>query len=420
MHGTTLEEVFALPDEAEQEYLLLGLAKLIKQRGADTFLGAPLLLPEPEFWPDPVEPRGHGVAVLLRRLLSYAGMGELGVEIEIGARRASELVDEPARDPSEEPPLHHAAGWFMGIEDDVCRFGVSDSSLRDEESLIGTLGHEVAHAYRERHHLVVVTRSTEEQLTDLTTVYLGFGFFTLQSSYRFRTGHYGDSGQPLLYERQTLGYLRPGQLALLLAAQLVVRAQGKQELARALDALAPNHAAALERAHRELARDRARLIELLGLPPEDEWPEPASLASLVGPLQPATVRVSDHVALERQWARERKVAFRVRGDRAKQGAAVGTFLGFMSCLIDGVGLYMWLLMPALAAFGHWFGRGIGSPRCSSCDHSVGREQERCTFCDTRLVGNIEDVNDRIQAEEDYFESRAHSKQGPEGERDSHA
>ncbi len=132
MDGTALDQVFALPDEAEQEYLLLGLAKLIRQRGARTFLAAPLLLPEPSYWPDPVEPRGRGVAVLLRRLLSYAGMRELGVEIEIGAK-ATRGSGRRTVGPPERDPLHHAAGWFMGIEEEVCRFGVSDSSLRDEE-----------------------------------------------------------------------------------------------------------------------------------------------------------------------------------------------------------------------------------------------------------------------------------------------
>lgn len=418
MDAARVADVFALPDEAEQEYLLLGLAKLIRQRGSRTFLTAPLLLPEPEHWPDPVEPRGRGVAVLLRRLLSYAGMGALGVEIEVGAKRALDLVDDPSN--SVENPLHRAAGWFKGIEDGVCHFGVSNSSLRDEESLIGTLGHEVAHAYREQHGLCVANRDTEEQLTDLTTVYLGFGFFTLQSSYRFSTGGYSESGQRLAYEWQTLGYLRPGQLAFLLAAQLVIRKRGDEELARVVAALGHNHADALERAHEKLFRDRLNLLELLQLPPEADWPEPEALATLLKPLEPATVRVSDHAAVEQEWVKERKVAFRVRGDRAKQGLAVGCFLGFLSFLIDGVGLYMWLLIPAAGAFGYWFGRGIGSPFCSSCDHSVGREQALCTFCDTRLVGNIEGVNDRIQAEEDYWDAQSPLAPEAEGERDSHA
>jgi len=37
-------EYFALPGDEEADYLLAGLAKLIRQRGVETFVSAPLLL----------------------------------------------------------------------------------------------------------------------------------------------------------------------------------------------------------------------------------------------------------------------------------------------------------------------------------------------------------------------------------------
>ena len=90
----------------------------------------------------------------------------------------------------------------MGLADGVYRFGVKDTELRDEQALIGTLGHEVAHAYRTHHGLVVASRDTEEQLTDLTTIYLGFGVFTLESSHQFKTGlGFSAFGAWLGYER---------------------------------------------------------------------------------------------------------------------------------------------------------------------------------------------------------------------------
>jgi len=392
-----LAEAFALPGPDERDYLLAGMARLIRQRGPEALLAAPLLLPAPEFWPDPVPPRGSGAAVLLRRLLSYAGLGDLGVEIEIGASRPRNIVHE-SDDPDD--PLRHAAGWFMGIEDGVCRFGLSESSLRDEEMLIGTLGHEVAHAYRDHHGLMVVSRDTEEQLTDLTTVYLGFGFFTLQSSFQFKTGHYDEGGQQLLFERQALGYLRPGQLALLLSAQLVLRKDGRRELEQVLDALAPNHADAVRRAYFELEPERQDLREKLGLPATDAWPEPVHLADAVRPLGPAVIRVADDPAEHREWESENKIAFRVLGDRGVQGGAVGALAGFLSFLV-GAGLLMWLLLPGLAVVGYQVGRRLRRARCSSCDHAVSLQQDFCKFCDTPLVGVVDDINDRLEAEERY-------------------
>jgi hypothetical protein len=45
----------------------------------------------------------------------------------------------------------------------------------------------VVHAYREHHGLTVITPRTEEELTDLTTIYLGFGVLPLNASYISRS-----------------------------------------------------------------------------------------------------------------------------------------------------------------------------------------------------------------------------------------
>lgn len=291
----------------------------------------------------------------------------------------------------------------MGIEAGVCRFGVSDSTLADEEMLIGTLGHEAAHAYREHHGLVVVSRDVEEQLTDLTTIYLGFGFFTLQSSFQFKTGHYDASGQRLLYERKMLGYLRPGQLAFLLAVVLVARKRDS-EFDEVLAGLAPNHADAVQKAHEELMPERARILSELRLPPEPDWPEPVELETLLRPLGPAIVNVADHAAEQREWGRENKIAFRVRSNKRVIGAFSGVSVGFASNFAD-VGVFMWVLVVGLGYVGFIVGRRIQASRCSSCEHWVKPRSTRCGFCSTRLVGEIETQADRMDAEERYFAER---------------
>jgi hypothetical protein len=392
-----LAEVFAIPEYEERDYLIAGLARLVQQRGPEQLLQAPLLLAEPQFWPDKVETRGQAAAVLLRRLLSYAGMGDLGVEIEIGGARPQLVVDDGAE---HEDPLHHAAGWFLGIEGGVCRFGVSDASLRDKQMLIGTLGHEVAHAYREHHQLVVPTHDVEEQLTDLTTIYLGFGYFTLQSAFQFKTGHYDDRGQQLLYERQMLGYLRPGQLALLLAAQLVVRSRDDQELRPLLRALAPNQSEALLNAYRELEPQREKLRVALGVAHVEHLPRAPDLKEFVKPLGPAVVRINDHAAEQRVRAENGKFAFRVRHSRKLLGAATGSVLGFSSVFL-GADLWMWLLLPVFAAIGYRIGGRLRAQSCSECNHGVDESAEVCSFCDTPLVGSIDDINDRLEAEDIY-------------------
>lgn len=78
-----ITEDFALPTGGEAQHLLAGLARLIQLRGPETFVAAPLLLAEPQYFPDKVPPRAKGVAVLLRRLLAYAELEPRRLSIEI-------------------------------------------------------------------------------------------------------------------------------------------------------------------------------------------------------------------------------------------------------------------------------------------------------------------------------------------------
>lgn len=71
-----------------------------------------------------------------------------------------------------------------GIGNSVCRLGKGPSADGDGDFLLATLAHRVAHAYRTTHRLVRVDSEQEEQLSDLTAVYLGFGLLALNGTDR--------------------------------------------------------------------------------------------------------------------------------------------------------------------------------------------------------------------------------------------
>lgn len=388
-----IQDDFALPDGSEADYLLSGLARLIDLRGAETFLGAPLLLPEPHFFPDPVPARGNGVAVLLRRLLAYAEIEPRRLDIHIyPSESISSTVTEHGG--------QEAAAWFIGEARGVYRFGVREDELRDEMALVGTLGHEVAHAFRSHHALQAMDHDLEEKLTDLTTVYLGFGVFTLISSHQFKTGHYDRAGQKLLYEQQTRGYLLPGQLAFLLASQLVAR-DPDGELTRAVSqALPANHAAALARAVERLARDRSALLRTLRLPPPSQWPLPSPVRALAA-LPAVEVKIHDAIERDRTRSRVERVAFRVAGNFAGFGLAFGGASGFAAAVSMRLNTGFWLLTLGASLAGFAAGRKWTAPRCSSCSRRVSARADQCSRCSTPLVGDISVLDDRIAAEEDY-------------------
>jgi hypothetical protein len=236
---------------------LLGeLANLIATAGGDTFLTAPLVEPSDRWFPDRWTPDADGVERLLRRVLAHAGLGELGLTIEIDRfadARGKVLMDG-------RPGGHEGtAAWFAGIHDGVCSFGVDTHQLGDPVGLIGTLAHEVGHAYRHANQLVQPVRAHEERLTDLTTIYLGFGVLTVNATQRFRSGQHGAGSW---YSRAESGYLPMQSMSYLLAAHVVARGAAPSPVGRML---ATNQRACFKAACKELG-DRPAVLRRLELP----------------------------------------------------------------------------------------------------------------------------------------------------------
>jgi hypothetical protein len=387
-------EDFELPSPSEKELLLAALANLIRRRGAETLLVAPVVLPTLQFFPEPLAPRGQGVVTLLRRMLVYANLGAIGVDLEVDDDLRPLETDEA---PS---PAHEgAAAWFYEIRDEVAYFGVAERELRDAFALLGTLAHEVAHAYRERHGLRISDHHREEQLTDLTAIYLGFGALVLESSYRFKTGGVGREGVPLLYESTTRGYLRPGQLAYLLGVQLVARNTPETQIRLVAEQLSLNHAELLWRAVSELSDATLDLKHTLGLPAQRFLPVRHNEAP---PLPEVEAVVRDLAQLHRTQARQERVVFRVVVYRQSLGAVVGIGVALWLAFATGSAVVTFLGAPLFAVLGYKLGRRIVAARCSNCERHVPRNGEHCAFCDTPLVGDIETLADRLDATEAYL------------------
>jgi len=250
--------VDVLPGDAVRAQLLDDLASLILAAGSDTFLASPIVEPSDRWFPDRWTPDADGVERLLHRVLGYAGLDHLELTLDID--RFSDATGKVLSD-GRAGGHRGTAAWFAGIRDGVCSFGVDTAQLRDPEGLVGTLAHEVAHAYREAHELRVADRAVDEPLTDLTTVYLGLGILTANASQRFRSGR--DGAGASWYSRAEGGYLPMQAMSYLLAAQIVARGAATAPIARVL---APNQRACFKAACTDLG-PRDALLERLGLPP---------------------------------------------------------------------------------------------------------------------------------------------------------
>ncbi len=228
-----------LPSADERDWLTEALDELCERKGRRTFLTAPILEPIDRWFPDRWEASEGGVRALCRRLLAYAGLGVLraAVTIYTNEEEVLELDGQGGAARASSSGHRGAAAWFAGIRDGVCYFGADARQLEQPEAIVGTMCHEIAHAWRHHHGLVQENRALEELLTDLTTIYLGFGILTVNNAYRYRAS--GDWGVTRWSHART-GYLSPQAMSYLLALQADARQLDKAARRRITRFLEPN------------------------------------------------------------------------------------------------------------------------------------------------------------------------------------
>jgi hypothetical protein len=382
-----------LPDADEREALLGALADVCARCGSEPLRTRPLE-PDARWFPDRWDGTAAAAEALARRLLAYAGL-PLDAVVEHGP-------PEHAEDEGD------AVAWFCGIGQGSAWFALAPSLLADPEGAAGSLAHEVAHAFRGHHGLCDPDPDREELLTDATTVYLGFGILTVNETWRFQTR--SESGAR---RHPALGYLSPGSMAFLLAAQVIAqgaRGGARRRVARLLET---NQAQAFGAACRLLARDAPALRRRLGLPAD------------VRPLErraPAPIPRPREAALEpREGGPDNsgRTVFRVRrslGDAfgAGFGAALATILVLgipvgiaaqdLPAIAARLSDLLWAAAIASCTVGlAWGARALrrGGHDCSdpACRGAPTAGDAFCPACHGAIAGTIRHPNERLAAEE---------------------
>ncbi|HEY2740283.1 MAG TPA: hypothetical protein VGK45_17870 [Thermoanaerobaculia bacterium] len=388
-----------LPSEEAQERLLRDLGELIAARGSAAFLTAPIVEPDRRFLPDAWNGDLASTQVLLRRLMLYAGL-DLAADLHVG-----------------EPPVidgKHVLAWFEGIEQGRCKFGLDIEQLGDAQILIAALCHEIGHAFRAYHGLEKDDRNREEDLTDLTTIYLGFGIFTVNSSDRFEQTYSRRGRVELTRMRLTqAGYLSPQEMSFLLAVQLVARGLPPSRCKAVARRLETNQAEYVPRAVRHLAARRPELLATLGLPPDAAGVDKPDLELLARPLAGSEGKIA--VTSEAMLPADQKAGpvddYRVFAVRESRGpvimaAILIAFAGLWSVSVIGFRggepiLLSFLLAAAGVAVPSYLLTRQRIYRCSdnACTARIPPGAETCPGCDCPIGGWIKSKSE-IYRDED--------------------
>ncbi|MBT9554706.1 MAG: hypothetical protein IV100_01700 [Myxococcales bacterium] len=403
----------------DPEGLVDALGTLIRERGAQHFLTSHRVLPSEASLPDHWTPTERGVWRLTSRLMRYAGLAELGVDIRV----VSASVAAGPLDGTTGHTMGHrgAAGLFYGIQDGRAVFGVDLRQLSNVDGVVGTMAHEVAHAWRAHHGLVQEDRALEEELTDLTTVYLGFGVLTANAAYLARSSTQGFLGSA--WSVSTGGYLGHDALAYLLAVQSVLRADDRATRGRLADALERNQRSVFLSAADALKSaslgDRFQVnVAPSAEAPPDATPLPDDRADDFGEPTPGTTAPPTAEEVEARAWRTRhagEVRFRVAppppsvgSQRAVVGLAVlmavtGIYsLATQSASVGRVVLSAAVLLTVIGGFVLWVVKSVPVAHCS--DSSCGRQLKQplpvCPGCGAGIAGDIRSDAERFDAEED--------------------
>jgi len=135
------------------------------------FNGRPLVLPTPEFFPDPYDGSRPAVRALLDRVCGYMDVDPDAVTLKFVAGAGKLwLVNDSGQ------YLPHAAGTY---EEGGRKFLIrlDQSGLDDPMGLVGTMAHELAHVRLLGEGRIRGEVYDNELLTDLTVVFFGLGIF---------------------------------------------------------------------------------------------------------------------------------------------------------------------------------------------------------------------------------------------------
>jgi len=158
-------------DPAAKAWVEERLRWLAEEFDDSTFSGRPIVLPTPEFFPDPYDGSKKSVRRLLNRVCEYMDVVPDLVALKFVADAGKIwLVNNAGQ------YLPGAAGTYEeGERKFIIR--IDKSGLDDPMGLVGTMAHELSHVRLLGESRIMREAFDNELLTDLTVIHFGLGIF---------------------------------------------------------------------------------------------------------------------------------------------------------------------------------------------------------------------------------------------------
>ncbi len=385
-----------LPTPDDQVALCTAFADVLASGAADQAVNGPLIWPDDEWFPDAVEPDEDGVAVLLLRVLGYAGLDDVEVSVRLFDHNEDALA------------------WWTVSDDDEVELWIDAEATEDADRLVGLLCRMVAGLWRLLHDLHEDDDDDEQRLIDVTGVALGFGAILANAADLTRTtGGLDGRWAWSTLTRSSLGALHPVQFAYLLAIQCHVR-DDPAETKRMRGFLESNPRAAFDAARRSVtAAPPAISAGLIRRRPraacEADW------SALKAPYAFEPIAAGDaasFAAADVESAVGGAPTFAVWRNQtwtwAGLGGGVGVLGGLAGAAIAATPVVLGLGIAAGLGGGWAVGRQRSGWVCADPDCEAGLDEPdgTCPGCGRAVAGAIARADDRLDAEDRWRRERA--------------
>jgi hypothetical protein len=162
-----------------------GFARLARVLGRERMLEAQVVLPLAAHFPDPYDKSEAAAGKMLCRICDYMRVDPEGIELEVFPDETAELGKLL---PYWKGSHEGCAGLYVQADggNEKMVVALRQSQLEDPLALAATLAHELGHVILLGGGLMDAQVEDMEPMTDLLTVFLGFGIFNANCSARFR------------------------------------------------------------------------------------------------------------------------------------------------------------------------------------------------------------------------------------------
>ena len=158
-------------DERARLWIDQRLRWLGDEFGADRLIDSPIILPTPEYFPDPYDGSFASVETMFERVCGYMDV-------------SPNIIDLRASSDSNRPEMVNESGHALATAAGTYGEGSSRFIIRLDRTqfdrpmeLVGTMAHELAHVRTIGENRTNPDAFDNELLTDLTAVFFGFGIF---------------------------------------------------------------------------------------------------------------------------------------------------------------------------------------------------------------------------------------------------